>query len=474
MSASLGLFVFLATVTGAPAAASPQQILPAWSPGPYLLLDDTLFSPPEGLTREVHHPSRLPDPIVTGYEDGCSQPWLSVVRDAQTKRFRMWYNVPATPGNRDERGLAYIESEDGVHWLRPHRILKAPPRVTGASVIDEGPTCSDPSRRFKLAWWREGGLRVAASSDGFTWTSMGDGVVLPTNHDITAIDWDPIRGRYMALVSQYLGQPPYKNLRIPYQSVSSDLLHWQLPIWEIVRPDPQAAIEKGETQFYGMSAAIARGRLLVSMVKVLRDDLNCEPGKTAAELHDDAGRPFAGIGYTVFAWSLDGEHWNRETDPFLDRNPHAGTWDRAMAWVDDQVVVGDYTYFYYGGYRWGHKAERLTERQIGFAHMLRDRYVGYTAGANPGRLRTRAAPLDGVRLTVNAKVNTGTGELRVRALDEAGRPYPGFDWEDGTPVKGDLVNHPVKWKGDLGVLKGKPVRFELQLQQATLYSFDLD
>jgi hypothetical protein len=36
-----------------------------------------------------------------------------------------------------------------------------------------------------------------------------------------------------------------------------------------------------------------------------------------------------------------------------------------MAWGDDQLVLGDWTHIYYGGYRWGRKAERLTGRQIG-------------------------------------------------------------------------------------------------------------
>ena len=39
-------------------------------------------------------------------------------------------------------------------------------------------------------------------------------------------------------------------------------------------------------QFYSMSGVIARGDLLVGLVKVLRDDLNATPGKTAAEMGD--------------------------------------------------------------------------------------------------------------------------------------------------------------------------------------------
>ena len=218
---------------------------------------------------------------------------------------------------------------------------------------------------------------------------------------------------------------------------------------------------------------LARGNLLIGLVKVLRDDLNCEPGKSAAELHD-AHRPCAGLGYTVLGWSRDGESWNRDTEPFLDRNPQPGTWDRAMAWGDSQVLVGDFVYLYYGGYRWGHKAERFTERQIGFAHMPRDRYVSLAAGETQGTLRTRSLTLRAAALTVNARVDLDGGELRVRVLDPQGKPYASFDWPDCEVIKGDRVAHRVAWKSQLSTLNAQQVAFEFNLRRARLYSFDLE
>jgi hypothetical protein len=384
----------------------------------------------------------------------------------------MWYNVPASPGNASESHLACIESDDGIHWIRPHRVCGTPPIQFGASVLDEGPGCRDARQRFKLAWWKEGGLRVAGSPDGLTWTLLAPGVVVASNHDITGIDWDPIRKRYIAFLSRYDTETegPYKRRRIPHQSISSDLVHWKEP-WPIVVPDPVAPIEKGETQFYGMSAMLARGTLLVSLVKVLRDDLNCEPDKTASELHDT--RPYAGLGYTVLAWSHDGEHWQRDTEAFLDRSAQPGAWDRAMVWADDQLIVGDHTYIYYGGYRWGHKAERFTERQIGFAHMPRDRYVGFAAGADAGSLLTRRAVCLASRMTINARVKPAAGTLRVRVLDDSGRPCTGMDWDDCAPIDGDRVDHRVVWKRELATLRNRPVQFEIRLCNAMLYSFDL-
>lgn len=455
----------------AAALAGPGDAGIQWSAGPHLFIDKTLIAQQQGLAREVNHPTRWPEPIVTGYEDGCFQPYLTVLHDPAMDRFRMWYGVPATPQNPSQATLAYLESKDGLHWLRPHRLLETPPIQFGSSVLDEGPAFSPPQARYKFAWWKDGGLQIATSPDGFHWKQLGDGVLLPMNHDITGIDWDPIRKRYMALLSAVPGDGPYKKLRIPHQSVSDDLLKWRAP-WPIVVPDPNAAIEKGETQFYGMSAVLPRGSLLVSTVKVLRDDLNCEPGKTAAELHDP-NRPFGGIGYSVLAWSRDGEHWQRETQPFLDRNPASGTWDRAMAWIDDQLIVGDHTYLYYGGYRWGHKAERFTGRQIGFAQLPRDRYVGYTATDETGRLVTQSAPLAASGMTVNARIDPAGGELKVRVLDQDSKPLPGFDWQDGAVIRGDRVNHPCAWKEKLAKLNGRRVCFEFSFKNAALYSFDL-
>ena len=97
------------------------------------------------------------------------------------------------------------------------------------------------------------------------WTALAPGPVLRTQHDVTAIAWDPIRRRYLGLVSML--PPEFQGRRIPYESVSDDLIHWKEP-WQTITPDPNVEIEKGETQFYGLNGVIARGSLLIGMIKV--------------------------------------------------------------------------------------------------------------------------------------------------------------------------------------------------------------
>jgi hypothetical protein len=225
-------------------------------------------------------------------------------------------------------------------------------------------------------------------------------------------------------------------------------------------------MEQGETQFYAMSGVITRGDLLIGLVKVLRDDLNATPGKTAKEM-GDMNRKAAGIGYTVLAWSRDGKTWQRDHEVFIPRNPLPGTWDHANAWGADQLTVGDETFVYYCGYAHGHKVNRFNERQFGLARMPRDRYVAREADINRGTLITKPLILNGSSITVNAYV---VGEMRVRLLDKEGRLIKDFDWVN---ISGDAVDHPVEWKKDLKSLGKKIVQMEFQLQDAQLYSFDL-
>lgn len=444
----------VAALFGIATAVATAQTPIALSSGPHLLVDDYLIASQENLTRTVNRPERLPEPVVTGPEDKCFQPYLSVLRDPETGRFRIWYGVPENAG---QSHLGYMESDDGIHWERPHRVLDDPgPIQFGVSIFDEGPDFPDADKRYKYGWWYGGGLNVAASPDGLVWTPIVPGVVLQHNHDINSIFRDPIRNRYIAFVSTYTTGPTWEGQRrVSMSSVSDDLIHWREP-WLILTPDER---DEGETQFYCMDGVIARGDLVIGLLKVLRDDLPADPGG-----------PKAGIGYTVLAWSRDGELWERDREPFMDRNPEPGTWDHAMTWGDEQLIVGDETFIYYGGYARGHKIERFAERQIGLARMPRDRYVSRDAGRQRGTLRTRPVTFEASAMAINAKAD---GEVRIRLLDVSGQPLAGFNWADCKPIRGDSLAHPVAWQGSLASLKGELMQIEFALRDASLYGFEL-
>src|SRR5262249_32965734 len=128
------LFCLLAalasTLAGVEAGGAPHSL----HAGPYLLLDDFLVETSSNVTRTINAPKRDPAaPVVTAKEDQNFQPYVTVLRDSQLQKFRVWYGVPINAG---QSHLAYMESLDGIHWIRPHRVLEDPARITfGASVL---------------------------------------------------------------------------------------------------------------------------------------------------------------------------------------------------------------------------------------------------------------------------------------------------------------------------------------------------
>src|SRR4051794_17745412 len=324
--------------------------------GPQLFLDDYLIARLDGLVRRVEAPERLPGPVLDSKTFGTTQPYLTVLRDEEGRRYRIWYN----------RGPAvwHAESADGLRWGKP-RVAWDLPYSYGASLVDDGPHAADPRRRFKLANWQapragkdrrgEGGMYVGFSPDGLRWTACDRNPVLPgwpegypkgTRHgggDIVDVYYDPLRRRYAAAVKLHAlpedGYAPAPRAgrafrRLVGLSTSTDFVRWEKP-WRIFTPD---ARDDGLLEFYGMGGMHRRGGLTIGLVRVLRDDLPCDPGG-----------PKDGIGYAALATSRDGVTWRRFREPFLDRNPRRGSWDHAMTWIGGTLPVGDQVYFYYGG-----------------------------------------------------------------------------------------------------------------------------
>src|ERR1043165_606109 len=119
-------------------------------PGPYLFLDDRMIAHSSNVSRIINAPVRiLPGPVVTGREDRHFQPYVTVLRQSDAGRYRIWYNVAVDGG---QSHLACLDSPDAIHWIRPHRVLDDPGRIAfGASVLDEGPGFSNPNSRYKFA-----------------------------------------------------------------------------------------------------------------------------------------------------------------------------------------------------------------------------------------------------------------------------------------------------------------------------------
>jgi hypothetical protein len=454
---NLLLALVAAFAASVPAAATePLQL----QPGPHLFLDNFLIASSSNVVRKpvtLVRESISKTPLLTAKEHHTFQPFFTVLRDAGSGIFRLWYGIPTEDLSHVRSRFVYTESKDGIRWTNAQRFLGIGPVQFGTSVIDEGPGFLDRSQRYKLGWYMDGGLMIATSPDGFKWRPVANHVVIAHSHDINGIFYDPLRRRYTAMLSFYeTGEKWTGQRRITKQAVSTNVLNWSQPS-PVLLPDDR---DEGETQFYAMDGFLTRGDLIIGMVKVLRDDLKADQPPVPPDAY--------GIGYTTLAWTRDGRQWTRERTPFLDRNSEPGTWDHAHAWIDEQVPVEDEVYLYYGGYRSGHKVNRFQERQVGLIKMKRDRYVGQETTSR-GTLSTKPLLLSGKKLFVNA--DASRGELRVQVLTAEGKPIDGLTTDDGEPIRTDAVRSAVHWQREF---PATPVILEFTFEKAVLYGFELE
>ena len=264
-------------------AASREERARSLPAGVHLFLDSELIAGERNLRRVIHPPTRLPGTDRDRGRGQCFQPYVSVLRDPGTKRFRMWYNA-AVDATRSRIG--YLESEDGIRFIRPHRELADPsglPVGFGAYVVDDGPDAADPGRRYKLAW-ENGGLFTATSPDGLSVDGHEPqaGAQGHRRHHRAEPRSDPRAYLLTCKVHStpedgYKGSTPNAKegyRRLVGQSVSRDCIAWSAPRRIIVADDR----DEGVTEFYGIGPVLARGGLLIGLLKVLRDDLSPEPG----------------------------------------------------------------------------------------------------------------------------------------------------------------------------------------------------
>jgi len=107
--------------------------------------------------------------------------------------------------------------------------------------------------------------------------------------------------------------------------------------------------------------------------------------------------------------------------------------------------------------------ERLTLRLDGFA-AVHAAYAG-------GRMTTKPFSFSGGRLHINYATGAG-GHIRVELRDAAGRPLPGFGFDDALPIIGDELDREVAWKGgpDVAALRGRQVRLCFEMKDADLFA----
>lgn len=458
-----------------------------------LFLDDVGIARMTGVERVVHQPQRHPqNPLIvadTPWERGC-QVYGTAMFDPDLNKFRLWYLT----GPRD-RGIkpivvdgyerpphstmvAYAESNDGVHWVKPtlglfpydgdrrNNLLGVGQwNAEGISVLHD-PRDSDPNRRYKALYWEHGskgwkvvngnkpfaidgpndGIYVAFSPDGIHWTRSEHNPVLDVYSDTNQVVlYDPTIEKFVAFGRFGFG-------RKVARSESSDFENWS---------QPQLVLECDErdgngTQIYGTGIDLYEG-LYLGMIWIYR-----EGGDAKID--------------TQLAVSRDGISWTRVGNraTWLQLGDE-DSWEGGMVRSVEKIIRrGDELYIYYCGVHGPHntaKNRNIVRKHrvaIGLLKQRRDGFVSIRADSKPGELLTQPFVLPKGDLHLNADA-TG-GRIEVTLCDEQGTPLKNVGTSQ--PITADVLDGTVKWgKGVPDELRDRPVRLRFIMTDADLFSY---
>jgi hypothetical protein len=455
----------------------------------HLFLDLHDVTQVEGLYRRLHVPRRhAANPILVGQDpwERFASLYGTVLRDPRDGLFKMWYLTgPQSDDFVQIRGrralgnctlLAYAESRDGIHWVKPELNQVDFAGSTANNLIDVGRSnCEgfavlyderdeDPSRRFKSFYWEHGGLEtfvehegrlvwgqgdgdgmwVSFSPDGVHWQNCAANPVIAKGSDTTqSLVWDERLRQYVAFGRMGAGG------RKIARSTSVDGVDFAEPQL-VFSPDE---LDEEGTQFYGMPLNIYEG-VYIGMLWVYREGVD-------------------GRIDTSLATSRDGVHWQRVLDrqTFLPLGPR-GSWEDGMVRVSQNyIVVGDEIYFYYGGVQGEHagrkfkQVDRTEQPALGLAILRRDGFVSFVAGEEEGMLLSKPLVVEGAELHVNA---TSQGHLLVELTDDMGQPLPGYT---SLPMVKDRTDAIMRFDRPLAALRGHRIRLRFRLKRADLYSY---
>jgi hypothetical protein len=390
-----------------------------------------------------------------------------VFYDPSDRLFKMWYMGGYS------QNVCYAFSADGIEWQKPSLDVVAGTNITFAGFRDSSTVWldlleRDPEQRFKMACWYDHALDLYLSRDGIHWRRAGRS---GRTGDRSTFFYNPFRDvwvyslrnpdsgvrfrRYFETPAFTAGVQWREEQPVPW--VGADALDPERPEYHIT------------PELYNLDC-VAYESVVLGLFTIFRGERN------------DREKP----NDVCVGFSRDGFHWDRpDRHAFLPVSEQVGAWN----WANVQsaggccLVVGDRLYFYVSGRRGVPGSNDPGTCTTGLAILRRDGFASMDAPPGPARpqrlpsttpagtLLTRPIRFGGRYLFVN--VDATAGELRVEALDRAGRPLAGFTLADCEPIRGDVTRARVRWRDvdHLGQIAGRVVRFRFELVRASLYAF---
>ena len=426
----------------------------------------------------------------------------------------------------------YIESKDGIHWVRPepglwkwkwegaqeeddlvspHELRDFyPSLVVWAMFID--PTAKHPEEKYKMAMTlkprrakRKG--RMAKGKYGFhspdgihwklrspkKWGTSGDGPFSPF--------WDDHIGKYVAYsrIKTFDDPRQVEYFRHKYddddlgwharllrvgRSVSDDFVNWSKET-VVIAPDEIDETNSAPNRVDFYSGAVFR---YPEAPHVYIAALSAYGHWKAMQNPDGSGKLVqipARIDIQL-ATSRDGIHWNRAPGrkPFIRLGPQGTFWSGMIFTRSPCFRMGDDLVFFFDGFSQNHAEFHSIENELGAGRALLrvDGFISADAVYTGGELTTKPMVFSGGKLELNVATGAG-GTVQVEIQDETGKPIDGFTEAEADEINGNHIRVPVSWGGttfkrgrwqgntDVSSLAGKPIRLRFIMRDCKLYAF---
>ena len=451
----------------APASANPHVNEPvALGTRKQLLVDDYVIAETSGLARTLGKVTKRNggQPVFDGNFYG------TVLYDEG--KFKLWYRG-------DPYG--YAESTDGLHFRRISKLVGLDPAHRNSASFYIDPHETDPAHRYKVcyAYLRPHAAALAYSADGIHWKPYNHGK--PVTHraadTYNQILWDEEARVYRMFTRTDFRRPPdglevrgARDMINP--DIKADPTNWRtVREWKFGKGVTDEVYRR---QIYALTDWIYEGVHfgLMSVYEFIpKPGTPYDSRPDLVKRHDhDVVNFYIGTTRGNAMWDLS---WVYADKPLIQRGPDS-SFDKDMIYPASEIITHDDTHWiYYNGYPERHGVGDRGKYGIGLATLKLDRFIGRRAsGEQPGSLVTRPFKLAGTKLQLN--VSATAGRIRVEVLDAQRNPLPGFSgsaapWQPAV----DSLRWQPQWKTNLAPLRGKLIRLRFQLENASLYAFQI-
>lgn len=456
-----------------------------------LMVDDYLIDRMDGdVTLRLHRPCPKEVSLVMAraWEGNMSGCYVTVFRDGD--KYRMYYKASrwdlSTGQSIGADSVAYVESKDGIHWVRPDLGLYDFEGSKKNNIVWEGrgahgfapfkdpnPACP-PEAQYKAVGCANETLYAMISPDGIHWSPMRDEPIITTGKfdSQNLAFWDSVREEYRAYVRDF--RNGRRDIRT---AVSQDFVNWTDPVWLEYPGAPDEQLYTNQIIPYYRAPHIFVGFPTRYVERPWSESIEALPElehrRTRSDLSERYG---AALTDGLFMSSRDGKSFKRWGEAFLRPGPRAtGNWaygDNYQNWglvetkSDVPGAPRELSIYASEGY-WRGNGSQLRR------HTLRiDGFVSVNAPLSGGQFITKPLRFKGNALVLNVSTSAA-GSVLVEIQDASASPIQGFGLGDCVEIIGDTISHTVQWQNatDVSRLCGQPVRLRFVMKDADLYSF---